>query len=183
MIITLWCPTYPSSSGLLSVDIPKCSSGSTIFMQSWISRGVGSIPTTWDGLCVSSCCLFPQSAMVGIFVWISYRDLPHQAWNLSIVVSALWNFVQWANSKPSPPFRSGINALLFALWACLKFILWWLFLWEFPSLTLLWDELSEFFKSWQRRQWEEIWESAVASCLCWPSYCFGDHPWVLHRPH
>lgn len=81
-----------------------------------------------------------------------------QAWNLPTVAPAWWNCIRWANSKPSPLFRSDINTFRFDLQAYFKFFLWWEFLWEFPSLELLWDELTEFFKSWQRQQWEEIWE-------------------------
>lgn len=39
-------------------------------------------------------------------------------------------FAQCATSKPSPPFKSGINASLFAICAFLK--LWWLILQELP---------------------------------------------------
>lgn len=75
--------------------------------------------------------------MEGIFVWMGYPELTHQAWLPVVAIcshhripqSSQGNLLWRANSKPSPLFRPGINT----------FLLWWLILGELPSLTVFWD--------------------------------------------
>lgn len=77
--------------------------------------------------------------MDGIFIWISYLDLFHQAWHLPFVaVSAFLTVCTVVFSgvhilNLSPLCRPEINAFLFYIFFCL---LWWFVLQELPSLTV-----------------------------------------------
>lgn len=75
--------------------------------------------------------------MEGIFACVGHPELTHQAWLPVVAICShhripqpsQWNLLCCANSKPSPPFRSGISS----------FLLWCLILGELPSLTAVWD--------------------------------------------
>lgn len=102
LVTTTWVPAGPFCGGSPQVlDVPLlCSPGHRY------PRDVCATPTTWDAMSVSSCFLFSQFAMMGIFVWIGYPDPLYEAWHLLVLPSALspqyawWNFVHCANSKP-----------------------------------------------------------------------------------
>lgn len=88
--------------------IPECSSGGSSFIQikSKVSmrRTICAHSLGWN-VC-KQLLPFPQFAMVGLFVWMSYPDLPRQAWHLPLLPSVLfpqaaqWNLVRCADSKP-----------------------------------------------------------------------------------
>lgn len=71
---------------------------------------VPGVPRTWAGMGVSSCFL-SHSLHCGIFVW-------------------------YPNSKPSPPLDLELTPSCLPYNAYVKFLLWWLILWEDPSLIV-----------------------------------------------
>lgn len=127
--------------------IPKCSGSTWRYSFSGPGShypwGIDAVPITWNGHVCKELFPFSQFAMVGIFVWIGYSDVPQQAWHLPVVsICTLPIFAQWNLSSvliPNlhlhlgavlmPPYLPSVLFLSFCcgglfyeifLWQCLR---------------------------------------------------------------